>query len=160
MPLALKVGRKYINRDNVIIEIVAETRDPMFKFTDAQGKGYSDSGAYHADGTKSRFDLIGVLPMRKYTKRKFAKSSDNGQVFKIEDNIPLPGTKQIRTGSKYPLDKMKVTQSFLVPCSDAEKKKVHSRVTVSVAQFKKKNKGKDFTTSSKDPKGVRIWRIK
>ena len=73
--------------------------------------------------------------------------------FVLETNIPVPGRKGGRTGSKYPFAVMDVGQSFLVG-SDVKASTVRS----AVGAFIKTNKDRKFVVRE-TPEGVRVWRV-
>ena len=78
---------------------------------------------------------------------------------KIDSNVPLPEriAKRISIGP-LPLTSLAVGDSILVECSPEETEKVLHSVRVRLSRFKKANKGFNFS-STKDKKGVRIWRV-
>ena len=78
---------------------------------------------------------------------------------KIEKDVPLPDriAKRINIGP-LPLTDLKVGDSILVECSPEEINKVLHSVRVRLSRFKQSNKDFNFS-STKDKKGVRIWRV-
>lgn len=74
----------------------------------------------------------------------------------IEKAIPVPGHQcgRKRGVSKYPVRKLEVGESFLIPKNEG------SRVTVIAiaSRLKKEFPGRNYTTR-KTPEGYRTWRI-
>lgn len=79
---------------------------------------------------------------------------------KIDSNVPLPDriAKRVTIGP-LPLKDLSVGDSILVECSADESERVLHSVRVRISRFQQKNKGFKFS-SSRDKKGVRIWRVK
>jgi hypothetical protein len=78
---------------------------------------------------------------------------------KIDKDVPLP--KRIANRVKIghlPLSDLSIGDSILVECSADETDRVLHSVRVRLSRFTSKNKDYKFS-SSKDKKGVRIWRV-
>jgi|WetSurMetagenome_2_1015567.scaffolds.fasta_scaffold397436_3 hypothetical protein len=88
---------------------------------------------------------------------KFILNKDNLEEYKIESNIPIPPPIKVENTSKYPINKMKVGDSFLVPfdTKDMDKKRKMRNSLTSVFSRKKPKK---FTVRMTE-KGIRVWRI-
>lgn len=67
----------------------------------------------------------------------------------IEKNVPIP---TIRAKTKYPFDKMNVGDSFVI-------NKKTNAASVTVAYWKKKLPGTDYTVRAIDENSSRVWRI-
>lgn len=78
---------------------------------------------------------------------------------KIESNVPLPQriAKRVTIGP-LPLKDLEPGDSILVECSEEEKQRVLHAIRVRLSRFQARNKGFKFS-STKDKKGVRIWRV-
>lgn len=78
---------------------------------------------------------------------------------KIEQGVPLPPriAKRVRIGP-LPLEQLQRGDSILVECSPQEVERVLHSVRVRLSRHTSKNPSVRFS-SSKDPKGVRIWRV-
>jgi hypothetical protein len=78
---------------------------------------------------------------------------------KIDRDIPLPDriAKRVTIGP-LPLSDLAVGDSILVECSPEEMQRVLHSVRVRLSRFKQANKGYKFS-STKDKKGIRIWRV-
>ena len=78
---------------------------------------------------------------------------------KIDSNVPLPDriAKRVTIGP-LPLSDLNVGDSILVECSADEVERVLHSVRVRLSRFAQSNKGYKFS-STKDKKGVRIWRV-
>jgi hypothetical protein len=78
---------------------------------------------------------------------------------KIDKDVPLPPriAKRITIGP-LPLKELSVGDSILVECAAEECDQVLHSVRVRLSRFKAMNSGYKFS-SSKDKKGVRIWRV-
>lgn len=80
-------------------------------------------------------------------------------MYKIESHIPIPD--KLHSGGpkkKYPFDKMKVGDSFIVECS----KELSKKVSASLKNATRRLHGPQFITKyveEKEAFGVRIWRI-
>lgn len=73
--------------------------------------------------------------------------------FKIEKNVPMPNRSRGRR-KMYPLEKLRVGDSFLVPYPNGHKCAKHVYVPYTTA----KKIGIDITARAENS-GVRIWRI-
>ena len=81
-------------------------------------------------------------------------TKEKGEIMEIEKGIPIPYIARV-DGMKYPFEKMKVGDSFLVP---PETK--YETVRYSFYRFiHRKNLNWKFTVR-KTPEGHRCWRIK
>lgn len=78
---------------------------------------------------------------------------------KIERGVPLPErlAKRIRIGP-LPLRELAVGDSILVECGEEEIERVLHSIRVRLSRFRSNNKSYNFS-STRDKKGVRIWRI-
>ena len=80
---------------------------------------------------------------------------------KIDRNVPLPEriAKRVRIGP-LPLDDMNVGDSFLIEMegSDAELSRILHSLRVRLNRYTQKNPKHKFS-SSKDKKGLRVWRV-
>lgn len=84
-----------------------------------------------------------------------AQANGNSTI-KVERGIPVP--KRSRRGKpRYPWDKMRVGDSFLVECPKNEAIKAQNTVSSCGAAWARKHGGQ-FTTRAVDG-GVRVWRI-
>ena len=70
--------------------------------------------------------------------------------FKIEKGIPAPPERL-----RYPFREMKVGDSFFVPCSDEEKRRVANRMRSSAS----KRRGLGAFSLREVEGGVRAWKI-
>lgn len=75
-------------------------------------------------------------------------------MYKIEKNVPFPNRVQ-KYMNMYPLDLMKVGDSFLIPFT---KERNHPKL-ISVPYCAARRRGMEITCRG-ETKGVRIWRIK
>ena len=75
-------------------------------------------------------------------------------MYKIEKNVPMP-SRAFKGTIKYPLDFMKIGDSFLIPFT---KEKNHPK-KISVPYTMARRKGIDITCRG-EKNGVRIWRTK
>lgn len=55
--------------------------------------------------------------------------------YKIEDGIPIPDNARHRYGSTYPFPNMAVGQSFFIPCADADRNKIGTRIMSALKFF-------------------------
>lgn len=79
-------------------------------------------------------------------------------MYEIEKGIAPPA---IHARAKYPFAVMEIGDSFFVPATEEEHKKLAASVRMSASQFARRNRkatGKKFTTRSVTG-GVRCWRI-
>ncbi len=78
-------------------------------------------------------------------------SNSKGGHFEIvlEKNVPIPA---IRAKVKYPFDKMSPGDSFVI-------NKKTNAASVTVAYWKKKLPGTDYTVRAIDENSTRVWRI-
>ena len=78
-------------------------------------------------------------------------------MYKIEKGIPSP---RLGSGSKvYPFNEMEVGDSFFVPYSDRDSKKVQANIIVSVRN--RRGLPKEFKVRTRSIlTGVRCWRVK
>ena len=79
--------------------------------------------------------------------------------FKIEKNIPIPEAKRMY-GAEGEWRKLKVGESFFIPCKTAAERQYHAS---RVLQAARSGKNRGFTgklTTRSLPEGVRVWRIK
>lgn len=88
--------------------------------------------------------------------KEVAKTNNKARVYKIERNIPIP---ELRKELKYPLMKMEVGDSFIVPFNESK----HVRGAVARVQ-RMTDKVFSFCTRTihgkgKSGKHVRVWRI-
>ena len=77
-------------------------------------------------------------------------------MYEIEKNVPLPGVV-----SRYPLDKMQVGDSFLIPaesaCDGNWTAREQSRVATAVRAVRETNPGFKYLTRATED-GLRVWR--
>jgi hypothetical protein len=79
---------------------------------------------------------------------------------KIDSNVPLPPRIARRvTIGPLPLKELAIGDSILVECTADESDRVLHSARVRLSRFQNKHKGLKFS-SSKDKKGIRIWRVK
>lgn len=76
-------------------------------------------------------------------------------MYSIEKNVPMPLNNKAGRPSKYPLSKMKVGDSFLIPFS-----KNHDCTRSISVPYLSASRLKIKITSRVEQKGVRVWRIK
>lgn len=78
---------------------------------------------------------------------------------KIDRGVPLPDriAKRVTIGP-LPLSELNIGDSILVECDPEEVERVLHSVRVRLSRFAQANKGYKFS-STKDKKGVRIWRV-
>jgi len=77
-------------------------------------------------------------------------------MYAVQKNVPLP-----QSSKKYPIDQMKVGDSFVVPCDSACIAKVRNLVCSNLQYWKQKKgkKGIKFATRQTENKlGIRVWR--
>ena len=74
-------------------------------------------------------------------------------MFKIEKDIELPPQRWGRGHVKYPFEDLEIGDSFLVPCTEDEMKKIAKRLPVLYGRHKPKR----FATRTMVD-GVRCWR--
>jgi hypothetical protein len=77
--------------------------------------------------------------------------------FKVESGIPLG---KLKKASKYPFDKMKINDSFLVPSNGKKEINVRGSIANSVSIYNKSVNKKIKITIRKTEAGIRVWRIK
>lgn len=79
---------------------------------------------------------------------------------KIDRGVPLPDriAKRVSVGP-LPLADLNVGDSILVECHPDEMKRVLHSIRVRIIRYKEKNSGVNFS-STKENKGVRVWRTK
>jgi hypothetical protein len=70
--------------------------------------------------------------------------------FEIRHDVPLPR-------SKYPLSKMEVGDSFVVPLNGDTPKRVRSKLSSAAGQYKNRH-GSRFTVRAVEG-GVAVWRV-
>lgn len=78
----------------------------------------------------------------------------------IEAGIPIkspPGTTSRRV-TRYPLDEMKVGDSFILSCDRPEVNKTRNRLSSSI-RIQRLAHGRKYVTRAVDG-GVRVWRVK
>lgn len=74
-------------------------------------------------------------------------------MYKVEKNVPMPNRVRNRK-VKYPLDHMKIGDSFLIPFT---KEKNHPKL-IAVPYTMARRKGMEITCRG-EKNGVRIWRV-
>lgn len=89
---------------------------------------------------------------------------------KVEKGIPLPAKRAagpVRTGRdpKYPLRKMRVGDSFLIPVRGGSKRveAVRHRIWAAIGAMRKRDPGFKFEFETRHvtgPSGIRVWRVK
>lgn len=80
--------------------------------------------------------------------------------FRIEKDVPMPDKVAGKGArSKYPFAQMKIGDSFLVPCTNGRINNVQVAVVGAAANYRKKAKVTAKFSSSRQPDGVRIWRV-
>lgn len=90
----------------------------------------------------------------KTEKKNTAKPpSENHLIYKIEAGIPIPGAHAGREAI-YPLDDLKVGESFFVPGG------THKSIATHINVFRGKNHGQKTITSRLIEGGIRVWRTK
>lgn len=79
-------------------------------------------------------------------------------LFKVEQGIPIPekGSRVRRMTCPYPFNKMKLGDSFFVPCSGKELRKRQ----VNVADWRRRYFKLMAIETHKVKGGVRVWRVK
>lgn len=75
-------------------------------------------------------------------------------MFEIEKNVPFPHKKH----SRYPWKQMEIDDSFLVPCTPQDLKKIFSSLS-SCKRHASRVTGWKFVTRS-SIHGIRVWRVK
>lgn len=77
---------------------------------------------------------------------------------KIDRGVPIPEriAKRVNIGP-LPLSELNIGDSILIECGPEEIERVLHSVRVRLSRFKNSNKGLRFS-STKDKKGIRIWR--
>ena len=73
-------------------------------------------------------------------------------MFQIEDGIEIPALTR-NTEPKYPFKQMKVGQSFFVPCTEENAKKVRNSISSSARSAKVRH----VTRIAEG--GLRVWRV-
>lgn len=74
---------------------------------------------------------------------------------KIERGLPIPKAKR----SKYPLDRLEVGDSFLVPVPPGESAdKIKARVATAIQDFKDHDPYRRFTLRRVED-GIRVWTV-
>lgn len=91
-----------------------------------------------------------------------ADVTDDSTVYVIEDDIEIPPTRALGGGSKYPISRLKVGQSFFV--RDVDPKRVSGvRNTLAAAARKVgyavTSRARTEKIKGKEVFGVRVWRI-
>lgn len=79
------------------------------------------------------------------------------QAFKVESGIPME--RQPRE-TKYPFDKMKVTDSFLVPKNGKSPNSIRPAIYAALKNFNKNQKKPIKLSMLTVKEGLRVWRIK
>ena len=74
-------------------------------------------------------------------------------MFQIEDGIEIPALTRHNTEAKYPFKQMKVGQSFFVPCTEENAKKVRTSISSSARSAKVRH----VTRIAEG--GLRVWRV-
>ena len=74
--------------------------------------------------------------------------------FCIEKNVPLPPA---RACTKYPFGDMEVGDSFLVACTDDQRRAVLTRVGVAANSHRRRH-GRRYSSRTVSG-GIRVWRI-
>ena len=87
---------------------------------------------------------------------RIPNNMEDGIVYEIEKNVPIPKPQVVGRPSKYPFEKMDVGDSFFVENQKHESVYKLS-VTISQATRRSRLKGKRFTVRQLDG-GVRVWR--
>ncbi len=72
-------------------------------------------------------------------------------MYEITDAVPLPSPITNRL-ARFPLDRLQIGESFVVPRSDA------AAVRVSISKNKARWDGRNYTTRL-EANGLRVWRI-
>lgn len=87
---------------------------------------------------------------------KAAPSAPQVEEFIIEENVPIPQ----RSKGKYPIDMLKVGQSFLVRCLEADMKKTKASLGAAARRVTAASDGvKQFVVLDRPEEGgVRLWR--
>jgi len=87
---------------------------------------------------------------------KPAPTAPQVEEFIIEDNIPIPQ----RSKGKYPIELMKVGQSFLVRCKEEDMKKTKASLAAAARRVAAASDGirQFFVLDRPEEGGVRIWR--
>lgn len=75
---------------------------------------------------------------------------------KVESGKPVPTGREHR---RYPWDRMKVGQSFFVPCSADRRVYEQSRALVAGQQWCRRNDPTVRITTLKTARGVRVWKV-
>lgn len=74
----------------------------------------------------------------------------------IEEGIPVPGVKTVRR-RKYPLNQLRVGESFLIPMEEYDKKK-HNNVSSAIIVYKTMHAPEKKFKTRRVAEGVRVWR--
>jgi len=100
----------------------------------------------------------------------FVKEETDDQViiektnrFAIEKGVPIPTWHNNNLGGytgMYPFHKMKVGDSFFIPCSPTTQAKYGARVSNAGANYKKRYNSKFKVAYRKVTGGIRVWRIR
>jgi hypothetical protein len=97
------------------------------------------------------------------TKRQKEHTEVNITEYLIDSDIPIPAHIRRSTGSRFPLSKLAVGQSFKVLMSDegvASLQALRSRIRSAAYSFKKRsNQAATFVIApNEDQTGLRVWR--
>lgn len=86
------------------------------------------------------------------------KNYSTGSAYKVDKKIPLPRKKVDLT--RFPFDKMKMGDSFLIPVKDQPRDKARASVFTAVKSFNTHNSKTHKISTRNEKGGLRIWRIK
>lgn len=91
-----------------------------------------------------------------------AVTTETGEVFKIQRNIPISGTyRSLGPHLRYPFAEMEVGESFEIKVNTKEiKKKVSNLSSACASYVKSRNKAAKFTVRRTSNEMIRVWRIK
>lgn len=84
------------------------------------------------------------------------RKKNSESAFRIEPKVPIPPRRRPggSTRSKYPLDQMRIGDSFLVPKNEYKK----SNYVANVVHIRARKLGIKIATRTTDD-GVRVWRV-
>lgn len=82
--------------------------------------------------------------------------------YEIEKDIPIPDKVRKMGSIIYPFRKLKVGDSFLIPCTNNKYKQIQDKMAKAAQSLRRRCKDKMFFISRfvKKERGLRIWRIK
>jgi len=102
------------------------------------------------------------MPVVKEVPHHRAVTTETGEVFRIQRNIPISGTyRSLGPHLRYPFAEMEVGESFEIKVNTKEiKKKVSNLSSACASYVRSRNNAAKFTVRRTSNELIRVWRIK